>query len=277
MIPHVHEGQRARRVGANALHRGTLRPQRAEVVSDPAALLHGQRGLAQMVEDAAEVVGDVAHDEAVEQRHAAVGTSAGQDATGGQEPEIPQSLVELLLPAGRLRFGGSQCPRDPAPGILDGQIDRCAVGCLQPVFRIPDLAGYWRDPLDGRPSHRIDIYIHNITISLASPHCSSNPPSLEARSRPGQGRCLGCAIRRAIGPPRRQRLEPCDYAEQGSGAVTVVARRARDKTPHIVYYREVAMVRLCFARRDAVIGGSQHAVGHDRRVAKHCQAVGDPN
>jgi hypothetical protein len=86
----------------------------------------------------------------------------------GQEAEILQSLVEWLLPAGWLNLTGSECPRDPAPGILDGQIDRCAVGCLQPVFRIPDLAGNWRDPVGDRPDHRIDIHIHGITITLAS-------------------------------------------------------------------------------------------------------------
>src|SRR5271165_5121651 len=121
-----------------------------------------------MVEDAAKVVGNVAHHEAVEQRHAPVRAGAGQDTAGGQEAEILQSLVKWLLPAGWLDFTGSERPRDPAPGILDGQIDRRAVGCLQPVFRIPDLAGNWRDPLDGRPDHRIDIHIKGITISLAS-------------------------------------------------------------------------------------------------------------
>jgi hypothetical protein len=40
-----------------------------------------------MIEDAAKVVGDIAHDEAVEQRHPAVGTGTGQDAPGGQELE----------------------------------------------------------------------------------------------------------------------------------------------------------------------------------------------
>ena len=167
-IPNIHEGQWAGGVGANTLHSGALRSQRAEVVADPAALLHGQRGFAQMVEDAAKVVGDVAHHEAVEQRHAPVRAGAGQDAAGGQEAEILQSLVEWLLPAGWLNLAGSESPRDPAPGIFDGQIDRCAVGCLQPVFRIPDLAGNWRDPLGDRPDHRIDIHIHGITISLAS-------------------------------------------------------------------------------------------------------------
>ena len=45
-----------------------LRPQGREIVADAAALLHRQRRLAQMREDAAHVVGDRAHDKAVEQR-----------------------------------------------------------------------------------------------------------------------------------------------------------------------------------------------------------------
>ena len=36
------------------------------------------------LEDAAQVVGDVAHDEAVEQRHPAVRAGAGQDAPAGR-------------------------------------------------------------------------------------------------------------------------------------------------------------------------------------------------
>ena len=117
-----------------------------------------------MVEDAAKVVGNVAHHEAVEQCHAPVRAGAGQDAAGGQEAEILQSLVEWLLPAGWLDFTGSECPRDPAPGILDGQIDRRAVSRLQSVFRIPNLAGNWRDPLGDRP------IIASTFISMALPY-----------------------------------------------------------------------------------------------------------
>jgi hypothetical protein len=45
--------------------------QGREVVPDPAALLHGQRCLAQVGEDPAHIVGDRPHDEAVEQSPAA--------------------------------------------------------------------------------------------------------------------------------------------------------------------------------------------------------------
>jgi hypothetical protein len=57
-------------------------------------------------------------------------------------------------------------------------MSRCAIGCLQPVFRIPDLARDGRDPLGDRPDHRIGIHIHSITISLAWWHWSSDSLSL---------------------------------------------------------------------------------------------------
>ena len=64
-IPYIHESQRSRGIRRNALHLGTLRSDRREVVTDAAALLHGQRGLFQHVEDAAHAVGNGAHDKAV--------------------------------------------------------------------------------------------------------------------------------------------------------------------------------------------------------------------
>jgi hypothetical protein len=78
------------------------------------------------------LLADVAHDEAVEQRHPAIGAGAGQDPACGQKPEILQSLLECQLPT-----------------------------------RIPDLVGDGRDPPDRRPDHHIGIHIHNITIVLA--------------------------------------------------------------------------------------------------------------
>ena len=63
-------------VGADPFHIGAARPQRREIVADPAALLHRQRRLAQMREDAAHVVRDRPHHEAVEQRHLPLGAGA---------------------------------------------------------------------------------------------------------------------------------------------------------------------------------------------------------
>ena len=93
-IPNIHEGERAGGIRPHAAHGGTLGPQRGEIVADPAALLHGECRLAQIVENAAEIVADIAHDEAVEQGHFPVGAGAGKDAASRQEAEILQRRVE---------------------------------------------------------------------------------------------------------------------------------------------------------------------------------------
>ena len=80
-----------------------LRPQRREVVADAAALLHGERGFLDVVEDGAEVVLDAAHHEAIEQRDVATGAGAGQDATGRQEGEVRHGLGEGLAPSAPVR------------------------------------------------------------------------------------------------------------------------------------------------------------------------------
>ncbi len=148
-VPHIHEGERPRGVGADALHRRALGPQRREVVTDAAALLHGQRGFAQMGEDPGHVVRHGAHDEAVEERDAAPAAGAGDDAPGGQEAEAFERLAEARGPlrAHRvlLRLGKSR--RDALPGILDRLVERLAVRPLEPVFHVPDLL---RDRGDAR-------------------------------------------------------------------------------------------------------------------------------
>ena len=46
-IPHIHEAQGARGVGADAHHGRALRPERREIMADAAALLHGECGFLQ--------------------------------------------------------------------------------------------------------------------------------------------------------------------------------------------------------------------------------------
>ena len=138
-VPHVHERQRTRRVGADALHRRPLRPQRREVVADAATLLHRQRRLLQVLEDPPHVVRDVAHDEAVEQRDPPAGTGAGEDAAGGQELEVLHRREEPLFPHRRIRLGASELGRHPPPGIVDGLVQRLSVQRLQAVLHVPDL------------------------------------------------------------------------------------------------------------------------------------------
>ncbi len=163
-VPDIHEGERAGRVGGDAADGGAFRPQRGEIVADAAALLHRERRFAQMREDAAEIVRDGAHHEAVEQRDASLGAGAGENPAGGLEAEILQRLVEGALPAGRLGLRLRQRAGDPAPAILDRAIERSAVAGLEAVFRVPNLA---RDGGE-RVSHaggRCHVYIHG------SPRC----------------------------------------------------------------------------------------------------------
>ena len=83
-IPDVHEAERTRGIGGHSLHLGATRADRREVIADPAALLHRQRGLLQHVEDAAHRIGDRAHHEAVEQRDGTPGARPRRDPPGRQ-------------------------------------------------------------------------------------------------------------------------------------------------------------------------------------------------
>ncbi len=141
-VPHVHEAERSRGVGADTLDQCAPRPERGEVVADAAALLHGQRRFLQVLEDAGHVIGDVAHDETVEQRHPAISPGAGQDAAGGQETEVLHGLEEALLPRAGILFRSGQGARHPAPTVGHGLVHGPAVGALEAVLHLPDLLGY---------------------------------------------------------------------------------------------------------------------------------------
>src|SRR5947207_15251383 len=97
-----------------------------------------------MGEDAAHIVGDLAHHEAVEQGHLPPRPGAGDDAAGRQEAEIAHRRVEAIGPQLRLFFGRRGGRGDPPPGVLDRLVDRLArdrsvCRALQPVFHVPDL------------------------------------------------------------------------------------------------------------------------------------------
>ncbi len=145
-IPDIHERERPRGVGADALDRRALGAQAGEIVADAAALLHGERRLAQMGEDAGHVVRDGAHDEAIEERDAARAAGAGDHPAGGQELEPGHGLVEALRPERLVRLGLGERIRHPPPGILDGLVHRVPVRPFEPVLHVPDLL---RDRGDG--------------------------------------------------------------------------------------------------------------------------------
>ena len=141
-VPDIHEAQRPGRIGADAVHRRALGPERRKIVADAAALLHGQGGFFQVFENAGHVVGDIAHDETVEQRHPSVRPGAGENTAGRQKIEILHDLGETLLPKRLVVFGRGQGTGDAPEAVGHGFIDRVAVGPLEAVFHVPDLAGY---------------------------------------------------------------------------------------------------------------------------------------
>ena len=142
-VPHIHEGKRAGGIRSHAVHGRALGAQRGEVVADAAALLHGQRGFLQIVEDARHGVGHRAHHEAVEERHVARGACARENAAGRQEAEPFHRLMELFRPQAALfrRFGGRQRIGDALPCVLHGEVHGRAVCRMQAVFHVPDLFG----------------------------------------------------------------------------------------------------------------------------------------
>ena len=140
-VPHVHEADRTRGVGADAPHQRALGAQRREVVADAAALLHGERGFLDVVEDGAEVVLDGAHDEAVEERDGAPRAGAGEDAARGQEGEVGHRRGEGFGPAraGALRLGGGRCLGHPCPSVGDAVVEHAPVRRLEAVLHVPDV------------------------------------------------------------------------------------------------------------------------------------------
>src|SRR3546814_11579156 len=85
-----------------------------------------------VLEDAAHVVGDGPHDEAVEQGDVAVSPGAGLDAPGRQKTEILQRRKELRfhgLAGCRLWLGGGQgagdAPRSEERRVGKGRVSQC--------------------------------------------------------------------------------------------------------------------------------------------------------
>jgi hypothetical protein len=107
--------------------------------ADPPALLHGHRCLPQTGEDAAHVVGDGAHDEAVEERDGPASARTGENPTGRQEPEALHRMIEAVFPQTGLALRFRECAGHPAPTVLDRQVRRGAVLRLEPILHVPDL------------------------------------------------------------------------------------------------------------------------------------------
>src|SRR5271165_4279327 len=178
-----------------------------------------------MRKDAAEVVGDVAHDEAVEQGDAAFAAGAGEDAAGREKPKILQRLVEWLLPSFRLRLGLRQRAGDTTPAVLDRAVDRRPVGDLQAVFRIPDLPRDRCDAVRDRSRGRLDHHVHRGHPSRIAPYDAVIDVRCAVRGRPGQRR-RGIwprreRTRRTLAAEAPMRQVPCPVIRPIASAVRV--------------------------------------------------------
>ena len=140
-VPDVHEAERARGIGPDPGDQRALGPEGREVVTDPAAALQGQRRLLQVLEDPRHVVGHLAHDEAVEQRHPAIGPGAGQDAPGRDDLEVGHGLEKAPGPGLRVRLRRGQGLGNPRQAVLRRFVHRPPGGRLQPVLHVPNRAG----------------------------------------------------------------------------------------------------------------------------------------
>ena len=140
-IPDIHEGQRTTGISRHTLHQCTFRPQRREVIADAAALLHGQRGFLEHIEDAVEAVWDRAHGEAVGIRHLPTSSGTSDDPASWQELVVLQGRIEDFLPMRGIGLDRGEMLRNAAPSVLDSHVDRDAVGLLEAILRVPDLFG----------------------------------------------------------------------------------------------------------------------------------------
>jgi hypothetical protein len=135
-VPDLEERHGPGRDRARAPGPRPARPQRGEVVADAAALLHRQRALLEGLEDAVERVLDRPHDEAVEQRHAAIEPGAGEDPASRKEPSALEDALEARRPTPSILLDGRDRARDARPRVLDARLARRAV--LRRPDREPD-------------------------------------------------------------------------------------------------------------------------------------------
>ncbi len=150
-VPDVHEGQGPRGIRAHAVNGSATRADGRKIIADPAALLHGQRGLFQPVENAAHIVGDRAHDETVEEGHRPRRASARGDPACGEVFEILKSSIEPILPKRGIFLDDRKRTGDAAPAVFHRAIHRRAIGLFEPILHVPDLFSDGR----GETGHRV--------------------------------------------------------------------------------------------------------------------------
>ena len=111
-------------------------------MTDAAALLHGERGFFHVLKNRAEVVGDLTHDEAVEQRHLAPCARPSEDAPGRQELKVRHRLIEALRPVIEFSFcfHHGRCSRHTPPAFLNRTLGFPSLPG-EAIFLFPDLLG----------------------------------------------------------------------------------------------------------------------------------------
>ena len=146
-VPHIHERQRPRGVGADALHRRALRPQGREIVPDAAALLHGERRLAQVLEDADMSSGIVPMTKQLNSVTLRPVPAPAMTRPAGRNLKPDKRLVEAPGPQLGIALRRRQRPRHAPPRGVQVGIGLPG-GVAKAVFHVPDALG------NRRPFHR---------------------------------------------------------------------------------------------------------------------------
>ena len=140
-VPGVHEAERSGRVSANTQNRRARRSDGRKVHTDPAALLHRDRGFTQMLEDAGQIVRNSAHHETIEKSHIPAGPGTSKNAACRYKLEIGERVAKPGCPDLSLRrlfgFGDGARNTIKRPRKI-AVFTRCGP---EPVFLVPDFFG----------------------------------------------------------------------------------------------------------------------------------------
>jgi len=136
---------------ADAFDRCALGAQRREVVTDSAALLHGERRFAQMLGRCRLISsGTVPMTKQLKSVTFRLAPAPAMNPAAGHELEIRHGRREALGISARI-CGASdwRALRDPVPGVLDRLIDRGAVGAFERLF-MSQICWEWRPLADSK-------------------------------------------------------------------------------------------------------------------------------
>jgi hypothetical protein len=101
-----------------------------------ATVLHGERAFLQRLENVLQIIGDLAHDKAIEQRHPVSRAGASENASSGKKAEILQQGFEARRPLRAIRaFRRRDCLRHSPPSVANRAFSRGAITAF------PDMLG----------------------------------------------------------------------------------------------------------------------------------------